>query len=434
MKTTRAAFKNSILPKSVEGGEEIEVLVSPIGTFPHPDGEQLCTREAFDALVEKWRADGEPEILVDFDHASETGGPTEAAAWATALRSDEDGLHATFRMTDKGAEALSATRYRYLSPAWYVDEEGHPTELSTIALTNRPNLPVPRLLNMKEKEINVEDAHGHEHGDDGKFTSKGGGGAGGKTVAEFTGGNGPSGELLEKTGKKFGFDPEDLDTGRIAGAAMALAKLRGTSAETEVSKLFDLAKKETKTKSVTEFLAPIMRSEGFDYKTENSIPPKTISSRQECGVTQQNNRTPDMDKLKEVLGLAAEATDEEVLAAVDALRAERDQLRSEKEQMEAAAKEAALDAEAEEFVEEKKEFVADKEACKNAYKRDPEGARALFNALAAPKPAAPVDGKPARVVDVNAAQKPADADLLANCKSGADEIAWAIRNAKHATL
>ena len=98
MKTTRAAFKNSILPKSVKGGEEIEVLVSPLGTFPHPDGEQLCTREAFDALVAKWEADGKPEILVDFDHASETGGATEAAAWATALRSDEDGLHATFRL------------------------------------------------------------------------------------------------------------------------------------------------------------------------------------------------------------------------------------------------------------------------------------------------------------------------------------------------
>ena len=35
----------------------------------------------------------------------------------------------------------------------------------------------------------------------------------------------------------------------------------------------------------------------------------------------------------------------------------------------------------------------------------------------------------ARVVDVNAAQKPADADLLANCKTGAERIAWALRNA-----
>ena len=328
MKTTRSAFKNSILPKSVKGGEEIEVLVSPIGTFPHPDGEQLCTREAFDALVEKWRADGEPEILVDFDHASETGGPTEAAAWATALRSDEDGLHATFRMTDKGAEALSATRYRYLSPAWYVDEEGHPTELSTIALTNRPNLPVPRLLNRK--------------------------------------------------------------------AESPLSSVATQDAEAGES-----------------ISSPAGAGEGNPPEEGNTTEP-------------QKN---DMDKLREMLGLAAEATDEEVLAAVDALRAERDQLRSEKEQMEAAAKEAALDAEAEEFVEEKKEFVADRDACKNAYKRDPEGTRALFNALAAPKPAAPVDGKPARVVDVNAAQKPADADLLANCKSGAERIAWAMRHA-----
>ena len=323
MKTTRAAFKNSILPKSVKGGEEIEVLVSPLGTFPHPDGEQLCTREAFDALVEKWHADGEPEILVDFDHASETGGATEAAAWATALRSEDDGLHATFRMTDKGAEALSATRYRYLSPAWYVDEEGHPTELSTIALTNRPNLPVPRLLNAKTTEAAPPEAEA------------------GETITA----------------------PQVADA--------------------------------------------------------ESTPEEGINEKEKIN----------MDKLREMLGLAAEATDEEVLAAVDALRAERDQLRSEKEAMEAAAKEAALDAEAEEFVEEKKEFVADRDACKNAYKRDPEGTRALFNALAAPKPAAPVDGKPARVVDVNAAKTPADTDLLSNCKTGAERLAWALRHA-----
>ena len=322
MKTTRAAFKNSILPKSVKGGEEIEVLVSPLGTFPHQDGEQLCTREAFDALVEKWRADGEPEILVDFDHASETGGATEAAAWATALRSDEDGLHATFRMTDKGAEALSATRYRYLSPAWYVDEEGHPTELSTIALTNRPNLPVPRLLNRKP----------------------------------------------------------DAEPAPAQNAEAGEAHLPN----------------------------PAGAGEGNPPEEGNTTEP-------------QKN---DMDKLREMLGLAAEATDEEVLAAVDALRAERDQLRSEKEQMEAAAKEAALDAEADKFVTEQGDKIADRDACKNAYKRDPEGTRALFNAIRIPaNPAEPVDGKPARVVDVNAAQKPADADLLANCKSGAERIA-----------
>lgn len=333
MKITRAAFKNSLLPKSVKGGEEIEVLVSPLGTFPHPDGEQLCTREAFDALVAKWHEDGEPEILVDFDHASETGGPTEAAAWATNLTSDEDGLHATFRMTDKGAEALSATRYRYLSPAWYVDEEGHPTELSTIALTNRPNLPVPRLLNRKP-DAEPAPAQNAEAGE---------------------------AHLPDPAGAGEGNPPEEGNT------------------------------------------------------TE----------------PQKN----DMDKLREMLGLAAEATDEEVLAAVDALRAERDQLRSEKEQMEAAAKEAALDAEADKFVAEQGDKIADRDACKNAYKRDPEGTRALFNAIRIPaKPAEPANGKPARVVDVNAAQKPADADLLANCKNGAERMAWALKHASDAAL
>jgi len=329
MKTTRATFKNSLLPKSVKAGEEIDVLVSPLGDFAHPNGEQHCTREAFDALVAKWEEDGKPEILVDFDHASEMGGATEAAAWATNLASDEDGLHATFRMTDKGAEALTATRYRYLSPAWYVDEEGHPTELSTIALTNRPNLPVPRLLNAKPADAEPAPAQ-----------------------------NAEAGETLSA--------PPDAEA----------------------------------------------------VSTPDEGQPET-------------NEKIQMDKLRELLGLAAEATDEEVLAAVDALRSERDALRSEKEQMEAAAKEAALDAEAEEFVEEKKELIEDRDACKNAYKRDPEGTRALFNALAARKPAQPAEpgAKPAPVVDVNAAKTPEDTDTLANCKSGAERLAWAIRHA-----
>ena len=328
MKTTRAAFKNSIMPKSVKGGEEIEVLVSPLGTFPHPDGEQICTREAFDALVEKWKADGEPEILVDFDHASEMGGATEAAAWATKLTSDEDGLHATFRMTDKGAEALTATRYRYLSPAWYVDEEGHPTELSTIALTNRPNLPVPRLLNRKPTEAApAQNADGDAH-------------------------------LPDPASAGEGNPPEEGNT--------------------------------------------------------------------------TNESNPDMDKLREILGLAAEVTDEEVYAAVEALRSERDALKAEKAEAEAAAEAARLDAEADKFVDEQGDKVADREACKNAYKRDPEGTRALFNAIRIPTPPKPSDpdAKPARVVDVNSAKAPDATDLLANCKNGAERMAWALRHAR----
>jgi hypothetical protein len=133
-----------------------------------------------------------------------------------------------------------------------------------------------------------------------------------------------------------------------------------------------------------------------------------------------------MEKLKEMLGLAAEATEDDILAAVDALRSERDALRSEKEQMEAAAKEAALDAEADKFVEEQGDKIADRDACKNAYKRDPEGTKALFNALAKPAKPAPA---PARVVNVNAAKRPEAELALANCKSGKERMAWALAHA-----
>ena len=217
-----------------------------------------------------------------------------------------------------------------LSPAWYVDEDGHPTELSTIALTNRPNLPVPRLLNRR-----------------------------------------PDG---------------------LRSCPPSVATQNAEAGE------------------------PLSSPPGGE---EAEPPEEGITSNTDTG----------MEHLKEMLGLSAEAADEEVYAAVEALRAERDQLKADKAEAEAAAKEAALDAEADKFVEEQGDKVADKEACKNAYKRDPEGTRALFNAIRIPaKPAEPVDGKPARVVDVNAAQKPADADLLANCKNGAERIAWAERH------
>ncbi len=66
----------------------------------------------------------------------------------TGLRADpEKGLVGTFRFTDKGAEAVSNRRYRFVSVAWILDGGGEPCRLDSVALTNRPNLPVHPILN-----------------------------------------------------------------------------------------------------------------------------------------------------------------------------------------------------------------------------------------------------------------------------------------------
>lgn len=102
------------------------VQVCPVGDWPNDGQNQHCSEEALNRVVERWKADGAPDILVDFEHQAEQGGTsdTSAAAWASNFRVEPGrGLVADFRMTDVGAEAVSNRRLQYLSVAWYVNKE-----------------------------------------------------------------------------------------------------------------------------------------------------------------------------------------------------------------------------------------------------------------------------------------------------------------------
>lgn len=146
-------MKTRELPEKINPGDELEVQLAPIGEWPNvieKDGKQIeVTQRVTPAAVSRLVANFAGEVLVDLDHES-IGGGTEAAAWVTGLRADpEKGLVGTFRFTDKGAEAVSNRRYRFVSVAWILDEGGEPCRLDSVALTNRPNLPVRPILNRK---------------------------------------------------------------------------------------------------------------------------------------------------------------------------------------------------------------------------------------------------------------------------------------------
>ena len=240
------------IPENIEAGSEIEVQISPFGNFSNTDDEgekhvQVCDRAALDAVAAAFDA----PVLVDFDHASEDGESTEAAAWVESLCvHDELGLMGRFRFTDKGAEAAKYRRYRFVSPVWNTDGEDRPTKLLRVGLTNRPQIPVKPLINSVRKHN----------------------------------------------------------------------------------------------------------------------PPE--------GVPETTKENPKMDKLKELLGLAADASDDDVLAAVTALKGEVD-----------AAKAEKADAEAEAFANANGETEEEKEALKNAFKASAETAKALVNAFRKPKSA-----------------------------------------------
>ena len=143
---------------SPEGGPRvIRVQLSPFGDFPVRDGGprsgevQRCSRGSFDALVANWIADGRPDILVDTDHESATGGRTAAAAWAKNLRVEDDGLVCDFELTPEGEALVLGKVYRYVSPAWTLSGFGTPLRLRSVALTNRPNLPVREVGNSRQE-------------------------------------------------------------------------------------------------------------------------------------------------------------------------------------------------------------------------------------------------------------------------------------------
>lgn len=150
---------NIKLPDSVKAGDRIEVCVAPKGEYPQiVDGKevnQIVDAAALESLVDNFNSDLDEDgnvkkVLVDRDHDSEEGRGTEAMAWIDELKVDpEKGLVATFEFTDSGADAVNNKRYRFTSCAWTLDADGRPDKLSTVAFTNRPNLPVPPMLNSK---------------------------------------------------------------------------------------------------------------------------------------------------------------------------------------------------------------------------------------------------------------------------------------------
>ena len=267
------------LPETVKSGDVIGVQICPIGEFENvsEDGQhlQLCDREALKNVAEMF----EQPILVDFDHASEDG-DTEAAAWIESLRFDEEsGLWGSFRFTDKGAEAISGRRYRFVSPVWNVDGNNRPKKLLRVGLTNRPQIGGKPILNSVRKHKPPE------------------------------------------------------------------------------------------------------------------VSPETPKEN------------PEMDKLKELLGLAPESSDEDVLSAVTALKGEVE-----------AAKAQKAEAEAEAFANANTEDETEKEALKNAYKAAPEATKALVNAFKAKKeaketkiPEKPLINSMGKHPEIKTAKTPGDA-------------------------
>ena len=145
------------------------VKISPIGKFAgsSPDGKRRV--EIIDEQSVMQMAKQTEEILLDKDHESMRGPDgrnTEAYGWISGLKAivglgDMDGLYGCVKWTPKGIELAKDRIYRFLSPVFELDAEGRAVKLVNVALTNRPALPLPPIINSEaedEKSISITDS------------------------------------------------------------------------------------------------------------------------------------------------------------------------------------------------------------------------------------------------------------------------------------
>lgn len=125
--------------KIQENGES-DVQVATIGTVigSDKDGnpvEQNFSEEALKMIAETQK----DEILVDADHSSERSESTEAKGWLSGLKFVPGaGLFGKIKWTDIGKKLIQNRVFRWLSPAWLLNDNKEPMLMTSCALTNKP--------------------------------------------------------------------------------------------------------------------------------------------------------------------------------------------------------------------------------------------------------------------------------------------------------
>ena len=154
-----------ILTNTISNGE-VEVNVSPVGTFYGSDAEgnaisENLTEESLQRLADQLNASNQ-QILVDADHASCRPGiekDTSACGWLEKFFVKPlKGLWAKLKLTNKGRDLVENKVYRFLSPVFKLDDNGEPIHLNSVAMTNCPALApdIAPIINAKPNQEILE--------------------------------------------------------------------------------------------------------------------------------------------------------------------------------------------------------------------------------------------------------------------------------------
>ena len=126
--------------------ERVELV--PAGEVKGRDGRRWVNDNPL-SILERFALQG-ADLPVDIEHSTELrapkGEPAPAAGWVHRLEVVNGAVWGAINWNDTGRSLVGGKQYRYLSPViLYAPGTGRIAGLSSVALTNRPNLHLPAL-------------------------------------------------------------------------------------------------------------------------------------------------------------------------------------------------------------------------------------------------------------------------------------------------
>ena len=135
------------LPSDINADEGIWLPLVPIGAFAGRDGRSWNNSDP-EAVIKN----SVLPFVLDIDHASELTANTEASGWVTKLKIEQDHIFGWLEFNPLGKKAIDEKRYKFYSPAFNVNKDSVLLDLSSMGLTNKPNLYVPALNKTQDNQ------------------------------------------------------------------------------------------------------------------------------------------------------------------------------------------------------------------------------------------------------------------------------------------
>ncbi|WP_163556130.1 phage protease [Helicobacter suis] len=126
----------------------LEVMLSPLGTIKGIDGRVFVVDSSvFDTLKAS-----KLDIPINVDHSG------SAVGWIknSSLKLDDNAIYGLLELNDTHKDLVVKKQYRYLSPAYLVDQDNHVQTITSLSLVNTPNILNQALNSIQGAPMQIE--------------------------------------------------------------------------------------------------------------------------------------------------------------------------------------------------------------------------------------------------------------------------------------